>query len=668
MPAPIQLLIAEDNDDDAVLVVDRLRRSGLTVEYERVETLDAVTAALLRPTLPDLLICDHNLPGFSPEDVLKVLHDHDLDVPFVLVSGQIGEESAAALMRAGAHDFVLKDGLTRLAPAIQRELREADERRQRRQAESALRESEERFRLLAEHAQDIIFRCRLVPYPEVEYLSPAITAITGYEPTELYGDPALVFKTVLPEDQPLLERSWFAPGPDPLVVRWQRRDGEVAWMEQRAVGIRDADGRLVAVQGILRDVTERVRTEHERSALEAQLHQAQRLESLGQLAGGVAHDFNNILAVILNYAAFVAEEVSAAARTEPGGMWEAVRRDVEQIERAAERATTLTHQLLAFGRREVVQPRVLNLNESVTAVEQLLHRTIGEHVRLVTTLAEDLWPVLADPGQIEQVLVNLAVNARDAIPTDGGTLTIDTGNTVVSEAYAHERPGLEAGPSVRLRVSDTGTGMERDVVEHAFEPFFTTKPKGTGTGLGLATVYGIVTQAGGHIQIFSKPGIGTTFTVLLPVTDEVAVPVEEVASYPRSPNGETVLLVEDEDALREVTRRILVRGGYQVIAAESGPEALAIASTYDGEIQLLLTDVVMPHMLGKELAQRLLAVRPATRVLFMSGYAQPILASQGRLDPGVSLLEKPFSEATLLVKAGEVLAAEAPGFHQAESP
>ncbi len=389
--------------------------------------------------------------------------------------------------------------------------------------------------------------------------------------------------------------------------------------------------------------------------------QAQRLESLGQLAGGVAHDFNNLLAVILNYVTFVSEDIAAAAGPDPAGHLESASADLGQIKKAAERAAGLTHQLLVFARGGVNRPQVLDLDTVVTEVEELLRRTIGEHVELVTSLAGDLWPVLADRGQLEQVLVNLTVNARDAM-SEGGTLTIDTGNITVDADAIAGGSRARKGRNVRLRVSDTGTGMPADVAQHVFEPFFTTKADGRGTGLGLATAYGIIVQADGNIQIYSEPGHGTTFVVTLPVTAEAAIPVAEPMPYQRAPKGETVLLVEDEEALREVTRRIFARNGYQVITAAHGPEALAIAASHPGEIHLLVTDVVMPHMLGKEVAEKMRLIKPEIRVVFMSGYARPVLASQDRLDPGVALVGKPFSEADLLATAGQVLNGHFKGF------
>jgi two-component system cell cycle sensor histidine kinase/response regulator CckA len=395
--------------------------------------------------------------------------------------------------------------------------------------------------------------------------------------------------------------------------------------------------------------------------LQQQLQQAQRLENLGQLAGGIAHDFNNLLAVILNYVTFVAEEMDAATESDWLGRWESASGDVAQIKRAAERAARLTHQLLVFARREVVRPQVIDLDQVIAGITEMLRRTLGEHIDISTSFAGGLWPVLADPGQLEQVLVNLAVNARDAMP-GGGTLTIETGNVTVDADFIAGGSKAQLGRHVRLRVSDSGCGMPADVVEHAFEPFFTTKPEGAGTGLGLATVYGIIAQAEGHIKIYSEPGAGTTFSIMLPVTAEAAIAVPEQARYQRSPKGETILVVEDEEALRDVARRIFARNGYHVITAASGPEAIEIVRTYQGDIHLLVTDVVMPHMLGKEVSEQVRAIKPDIEVLFMSGYARRVLTSQGMLEPNVALVEKPFTEAELMGMTAQVLNGHFRGF------
>jgi PAS domain S-box-containing protein len=441
----------------------------------------------------------------------------------------------------------------------------------------------------------------------------------------------------------------------------RRKDGTEFPVEISLSALDTEDGMIVL--SAIRDVTdrlemeaarERLKSQAERERLEAQLQQSQRLESLGQLAGGVAHDFNNLLAVMLNYTAFIAEQITDAAEDDPTGAWATARQDVAQILRAGERATELTHQLLAFGRREVVRPQVLDLNVVVGEVQQLLQRTLGEHVQLHTDLVTDVRPVLADPGQLEQVLVNLAVNARDAMP-EGGMLTIGTVNRDLDEHGAAAHHGLSPGPHVELRISDTGTGIDPEIAARIFEPFFTTKPKGRGTGLGLATVYGIVTQAGGSVVMTSAPGAGTAFTILLPATDTAYVQPEAVPPRKRTRGGETVLVVEDEDALREVTCRILTRNGYRVLPAASGPEALKLAEHHPEPVHLLLSDVIMPHMLGTELAAKVRELRPDCRVLYMSGYAQPILAAQGTLAPGLTLVEKPFSEPDLLQWVREVL-------------
>ncbi len=490
----------------------------------------------------------------------------------------------------------------------------------------------------------------------------------GYARDELIGKPVeiLVPDAVRPVHPG--HRAGYVSDPRPrpmgagIELAGRRRDGSTFPAEISLSAIDTDQGMLVSAA--VRDVTERLevqaerqrlKTQTERDRLERQLQQSQRLESLGQLAGGVAHDFNNLLGVISSYAAFVAEEVE---KLEPADDWQTVRTDIEQVQRATARAAELTHQLLSFARRELVQPRVLCVNEVVARVKQLLLRTLGEHVDLITTLAGDLNLVVADPGQIEQVLVNLAVNARDAMP-GGGTLTIETANVRVDDDYAASRVDISPGRYVSVKVSDTGTGMPADVVDRAFEPFFTTKPKGEGSGLGLATVYGIIAQAGGSVGIYSEPGLGTTLTVLLPVTDQAPATGAPSADKARGGQGETVLVVEDEAALREVTRRILARNGYQVMVAANGEEALAVSAAHPGQIDVLITDVVMPHMQGKEVAERVHVLQPEIRVLFMSGYTQGLLGAQGVLEPGLSLIEKPFSEAALLAKIREILSVPA---------
>lgn len=492
--------------------------------------------------------------------------------------------------------------------------------------------------------------------------------LLGYPRDELVGQSVeiLVPDSVRPGHAQLRRSYLVDPRPRPLGLERPlsavRADGREFPAEISLNSI-DIDGRLITLASI-RDVTERLEAaaererlhaQAERERLAAQLARSQRLESLGQLAGGVAHDFNNLLAVILNYSAFVEEELRDAIDSGHAERWTPAYRDMGQIQRAAQRAIGLTHQLLTFGRREVVRPRVVSLNDVVRDVEAMLRRTIGEHVGLAVRLEPALWPVLADPGQLEQVLVNLAVNARQAMP-GGGTLAIETTNASLDEGFVARHPGVRPGRHARLTVGDTGVGMPPEVVARAFEPFFTTKPKGEGTGLGLATVYGIVTQAGGRVDVYSEPGLGTSITVLLPATEQPVTAAEPAPVAVHSGAGEFVLVVEDEDAMREVTRRILARNGYEVASAGHGEDALRLLGEPGRRIDLLLTDVVMPRMLGKEVAEHARRLRPGLPVLYMSGYARPVLAEQGTLDPGVALISKPFAEDQLLHAVREALA------------
>jgi signal transduction histidine kinase/CheY-like chemotaxis protein len=400
----------------------------------------------------------------------------------------------------------------------------------------------------------------------------------------------------------------------------------------------------------------------ERAAAEMKqrLAQQERLESLGQLAGGVAHDFNNLLAVILNFAAFAKEKVLTSAdspRTEGPSNGERLRsaaNDIDRVVRAGESASRLTHQLLTFARREILRPEAIDVNSVVRELEPLLRRTLGEHIEFSIALSVEPWRALVDKGQLEQVLTNLAINARDAMP-NGGTLVIDTENVDADEAYAAGLQRFRPGPYIRVRVTDSGTGMDEYTLQHVFEPFFTTKERGRGTGLGLATVHGIIKQSGGFITIYSELGHGTRVSAMLPATEQAGTVVSAQLKPTESSLGGTILIVEDDADLLEVTHRILIRNGYTVISAGDGPAAIEAARRYDGEIDLLLTDVVMPRMHGKDLADAIASTRPGIRVLFMSGYAEPMLGKSGTLDPGLLMLDKPFAAPTLLAKVGEGL-------------
>ncbi len=508
---------------------------------------------------------------------------------------------------------------------------------ERRNAEEALRASEERYRRFVE--DDVAGAFVSTPDGTLLACNPAFARMIGSASPEealatnvvtLYQDP-VARETVLAE---MRARGRI----DQREIAWRRVDGSPLAVVETAIGDFDEDGELTRIRGYLIDVTDR-------RQLEEQLRQAQKMEAIGRLAGGVAHDFNNLLTAISGYADILAGEMDAD---------DARRADVAEIRNAANRATTLTRQLLAFSRRSVLQPVVIDMNAVVGGIAPMLRRLLGEQIELRTVQAPDLGHVRADPAQIEQVLLNLVVNARDAMP-GGGTLTIETANAKLDDEYVRTHTLVSVGSYVLLAVSDTGIGMDDATMAHLFEPFFTTKPVGEGTGLGLATIYGIVAQSGGHVTAYSEPGRGSTFKVFLP---RVPAPVEAQAAAAVGPargGNETILLVEDAEAVRTFTNRILVGLGYTVFATGSGAEALEFAAHHGRPVDLLVTDVMLPGMNGRDVSERLTAVWPSLRTLFISGYTHDSIVHRGELDSGVAFLGKPFTPDTLGRAVREVL-------------
>jgi PAS domain S-box-containing protein len=432
-----------------------------------------------------------------------------------------------------------------------------------------------------------------------------------------------------------------------LDVEVIRKDGTKAFNEISVSLIRDSEGKPIGFRGIARDVTERKRAEIEMVTLQEQLRQSQKMEAIGQLAGGVAHDFNNLLTVIHGYSELILTSLDENSR---------LRQDVQEIIHASERASSLTRQLLAFSRKQVLQPKVLDLNAHVFDMDKMLRRMIGENIELMTLLAKDLGRIKADPGQIEQVILNLAVNARDAM-LNGGKLTIETANIELDENYARSHIGVTPGHYVMLSVSDTGVGIAREVKERIFEPFFTTKEKGKGTGLGLSTVFGIIQQSGGNIWVYSEPDLGTTFKIYLPRIEEDAESLKPSAVSTKSLQGsETILLVEDEEIVRKLACTILQKNGYKVLEAPNGEEALRIVQEQNGNpIHLLVTDVVMPGMSGRQLADRVERLRPEMKILYISGYTDNAIVHHGVLEKGIDYIQKPFTIEGLARKVREVL-------------
>ncbi len=946
MTIPLQTLILEDHLADAELLVHALKQAGFEPDWQCVDS-EADYQAGLHAGL-DVILADYSLPQFDALGALHLLQERRLDIPFIVVTGTLSEEAAVECIKQGAADYLLKDRLARLGSAVSHALEQKQLRDQKQRADQALRESEARFRRLADSAQDIIYRYELAPQRRFTYISPAVLAVSGYTPQEVYADPDLIFKLMLPEDRALLDSSDEAEilSGMPLVLRAVRKDGAMIWLEQRSMPIYDDAGNLVAVEGIVRDITERKQDEeklrrrnrelallnqviatsatnpdpesvldiacrelarafeghrvtiallnaertaatvvaegrpkdqppvlhttvsvaedpafryllrhkavlvvddvhnaagaesqvageaddrpatirsimnqrglasllmlplliegdmagslsldalqphhfsteeinlvwsvadqaagalarsrlaqtHQRLAIameqvaesviitdiqgtivyvnpafeqisgysraealgqnprilksskqddafyrdmwatitagqvwhgriinikkngdlytedatitpirndasvivnyvavkhditrelqiEERTHQSQKLEAVGRLAGGISHDFNNLLTALKGYTHLSLQHMDPD---------DPLYHDLSQISSITERATALVRQLLTFSRQEATRPVALNLNSVIGDLLKLLGRVIGEDVELVTRLDPEPRQIQADPGQMEQVLMNLAINARDAMP-GGGQLVIETSGATFNEREARAEYDMEPGDYVLLTVSDTGVGMSQDVLEHIFEPFFTTKAEGT--GLGLATVFGIVRQHGGRIHAYSEPGQGSTFCIYLPAQrPQPAAQPAEMARRPAAPaaklrGGETLLLAEDETAVRELAQRALEGYGYTVLAAANADQAAALFRQHADAIALLISDVIMPGITGPALYRELAKESPDLKVLFLSGYTGSMVQGRGVMQDA-PFLQKPFTLSELALKVREVL-------------
>lgn len=572
----------------------------------------------------------------NPEDRRRLLselkaHGHvkEMEARFVRKSGEVGMGlMSARILRFGGEDVIL---------SITRDITD------RKAAEDALRESEEKYRLLVEHAGEAIF---IAQEGMLRFVNRRTEHLSGYTSEELIAKPFQ--ELVHPDDRALVLDHHFKrlkgiKMPPRYSFRIVDRSGAARWVELNAVLI-EWQGRP-ATLNFLHDITGRKQAEQEKERIESQYRQFQKVEAIGRLAGGVAHDLNNLLTPIIGYSELLSGDFSLGD----------LRRDsIQQILRAAYGARDLVHQLLAFSRKQTLKYQLLDLNKIVRGFEKLLRRTIREDIDLRIVASPDIQTIMGDIGQIEQVVMNLFVNAQQAMP-QGGRLTIETAPVTLDAAYAAAHHNIQPGSYVMLAVSDTGRGMDQETLEHIFEPFFSTKGD-QGTGLGLATVYGIVKQHGGHVWVYSEVGKGSTFKVYLPVSERSPAEKkveEEIA--PHMQGSETILLAEDNDQVRILAEAVLKRQGYTVLVADRGAEALNLLKAHTGKVDLLLTDVVMPDMNGKVLFEKAVAVQPGLRVLYMSGYTDDVIASRGVLDEGVRFIQKPFTVRALAAKVREVL-------------
>jgi PAS domain S-box-containing protein len=636
MATPLRLLLLEDNPFDAELVFNELRRGGYEPIGDRVET-EQDYRDHLQPAL-EIILADFLMPEFDALRALEIMQQSQLDIPFIIVSGTIGEDRAVQVLQRGASDYIIKDRLGRLGQAVAQALERKLLRNVTRFAEASLRQSNQTLQSLIQAAPLAIVS--LEQSGLVRTWNAAAEHIFGWSEAEVLGH---VLPLIEEEKRKVFQIRILneVTGDKELgrELRLHHKNGSLLDINLWTAPVIDARGSIVGTMGLFVDVTER-------KCLEGQLRQSQKMEAVGQLAAGVAHDFNNLLTVILGFSQILLFKLPPGDRD---------REPLEQIRKAGERAAGLTRQLLAFGRRQILAPVVLDLNSLVTEIQKMLKHLIGADIELIAILQPGLGPVKADPGQVEQIVMNLVVNARDAMPT-GGRFTIQTRNTALTELQTRHHAEVQPGTYTLLEVSDTGSGMDEPTKARIFEPFFTTKEVGKGTGLGLATVFGIVKQSGGFIEVDSTVGSGTTFRIYLPQVGEITRFKEANRGLVKMPTGvETILLVEDDDGLRDLAQLILEATGYKVLCMRNGAEALQACRDYADAIELLFTDVVMPKMSGRQLSDLLVLSRPSMKVLYMSAYMDDTMARYGIQDAGANFLAKPFTPMILAQKVREVL-------------
>jgi PAS domain S-box-containing protein len=659
------VLYVESDEADIDLTLNPFAQAAAHLKMQTVHSSKDALSLLERGGF-DLVLVDLRMPDMSALDLLREAKHRGIFVPFIVITGRGDESAAVGAVKLGAYDYILKrdNYLTQLPYAIDNAIARAQlmqvnrrlmtelAQRERAEAEEArllaeMRDQRQRLDDIVSNVPGFIWEIEGNPAASdyrLSFVSSQIEQMLGYsiESLSAHGGWRNI---VHPEDRDRVLRNnleWFNTGKAANIqFRWIAKDGRVVWVETRGTVICDDNGKPIGLRGLTLDITASKEAEQVKAQLEDQLRQSQKLESLGRLAGGVAHDFNNLLNVVIGYASLLQSDSDVAK----------VHERATEILKASNRATALSRQMLAFSRKQVLQLDTTDLNTIISDLSTMLRRLIGEDVDLQILPANQLPCVMADANQIEQVIMNLVVNARDAMP-NGGQLTIATKETELDEEQARSLR-LSTGTYVVVTVKDTGHGMDAETQARIFEPYFTTKEPGKGTGLGLATVHGIVAQSGGTVRVESKPEVGTTFSIYLPAIKKVApAKAAPIMLQPKSGTIGTILLAEDEESLRTLTKEVLQTDGYTVLEAANGKSALQVASLYQGTIHLLITDMVMPGMPGRDLALRIQKQYPGIKVLCITGYADP--SSFAEL--GASILEKPFTPAALLNKVDEILA------------
>lgn len=626
----LKVLVVEDSEADAELLLHELSKVGYKPTARRVDSAAAMESALKQDDW-DLIISDYVLPQFSGLEALKILQKHNLDIPFIIVSGKIGEEVAVEALKAGADDYLLKDRLARLPLAIERELHEAAQRRKRREADEALRDSEERYRRLVESSPEATCICAAGHFV---YVNPAcVKLFDAKSPLDLIGKPFV--DQVDPSYRDLVGeylRQAAAGSDGPLLEhRIQRFDNTTVLVEM--VGRSISYHREQAVQIICRDITAR-------KFMDEQLSHGERMDAISRMAGGVANDFNNLLAVISGYAGLIRSSLKPEDK---------LVEDVEQISRSADRAYALTQELMALSRKQALRLSPMNFNTLLTKNEGLIQRVLGEKIELHINLATDLGLIHGDTAQMENMVMNLSVRARDSMP-NGGRLVFQTRNLTQDDKKGLPLNELRAGDFICLLVADNGAGVPEEAQAHVFEPFYHDNTARAGHGLALATVYATVKQHGGHISYNSQEGSGSTFRIYLPRLP-VARPIKN-----NSASG-TILLVEDEEPLREFGRVVLKRAGYEVIDASDGAQAIAFCEKQKPVINAIFTDVIMPTMSGPEMTRRLWKLYPGVPVLYTSGYSRTVVTENGADAGEFEFLQKPYTSQELLIRLEQILSA-----------